>query len=112
MRQLPLRLVILKMLGITLGLIIGKLLGIAGFAWLAVKIGITSLPPDLNFNHIIGAGLLGGIGFTMSIFVAELGFAHHAQDLLMAKTGVLFASVIAGISGYLWLYFRSSNTDG
>ena len=97
-------------IGTALGLIVGKLLGIAGFAWIAVKSGITRLPAGLNFNHMIGVGLMGGIGFTMSIFVAELGFAHHAQDLLMAKTGILFASLVAGISGFAWLYFSSNTT--
>ncbi len=93
--------------GIAAGLILGKLFGIAGFAWIAVKLGVTSLPKGLNFKHIIGVGLMGGIGFTMSIFIAELGFAHHANDLLMAKTGILIASLVAGISGFLWLYFFS-----
>jgi NhaA family Na+:H+ antiporter len=51
--------------------------------------------------------MMGGIGFTMSIFIAELGFAHSAEDLLMAKTGILLASVLAGVSGFLWLYFTS-----
>ena len=50
-----------------------------------------------------GVGLVGGIGFTMSIFIAELGFAGQPDALLMAKTGVLFASLIAGVAGYLWL---------
>ncbi|MFV1985035.1 MAG: Na+/H+ antiporter NhaA [Thiohalomonadales bacterium] len=91
-------------LGIAAGLVLGKLFGIAGFAWLAVKFGVTTLPKGLNFKHIVGVGLMGGIGFTMSIFVAELGFAHNANELLMAKTGVLFASLLAGISGFIWLY--------
>jgi NhaA family Na+:H+ antiporter len=47
---------------------------------------------------------MAGIGFTMSIFIAELGFAHHTEDLLMAKTGILLASLIAGVSGFAWLY--------
>lgn len=98
-------------LGIASGLVAGKLIGIAGFSWLVVKLGITTLPQGLNFKHIVGVGLIGGIGFTMSIFVAELGFAHHAQDLLMAKTGILFASLFAGVSGYLWLYFTAEKTD-
>ena len=93
--------------GIAAGLVIGKLVGIAGFSWLAVKTGITSLPPGLNFNHMIGVGLMGGIGFTMSIFIAELGFAQQPEDLLMAKTGILLASLVAGISGFLWLYVTS-----
>jgi Na+:H+ antiporter, NhaA family len=96
--------------GILAGLVGGKLLGIVGFSWLAVRMGITKLPRGLDFTHIIGVGLMGGIGFTMSIFVAELGFAHHAQDLLMAKTGILIASLVAGVSGFLWLYFTSRNS--
>jgi NhaA family Na+:H+ antiporter len=95
--------------GIIAGLVVGKLIGIAGFTWLAVKLGISQLPQGLNFKHIIGVSLMGGIGFTMSIFIAELGFAHHAEDLLMAKTGVLLASIIAGVSGFLWLYLTADN---
>lgn len=91
-------------IGIAAGLVLGKLIGIAGFSWLAVKFGVTTLPHDLNFKHIIGVALMGGIGFTMSIFIAELGFAHSAEDLLMAKTGILFASILAGVSGFIWLY--------
>jgi len=97
-------------LGVALGLVAGKLIGIAGFSWIAVKFGLTSLPPGLNFKHIVGVGLMGGIGFTMSIFIAELGFAHQAQDLLMAKSGILIGSVIAGVSGFIWLYFTCKNT--
>ena len=98
-------------IGITVGLVLGKLIGIAGFTWVAVKMGITSLPKGLNFKHIIGVALMGGIGFTMSIFIAELGFSHSAEDLLMAKTGVLFASVIAGVSGFIWLYFTADKAE-
>ncbi|MES9881489.1 MAG: Na+/H+ antiporter NhaA [Sedimenticola sp.] len=99
-------------MGIAAGLVCGKLIGIAGFSWVAVKLGLTTLPHGLNFKHIIGAGLMGGIGFTMSIFIAELGFAHHAQDLLMAKTGILFASILAGAGGFLWLYCTSEKSSG
>jgi len=98
-------------MGIALGLVAGKLIGIAGFSWVAVKLGLTVLPHDLNFKHIVGVSLMGGIGFTMSIFIAELGFAHHAEDLLMAKTGVLLASILAGVSGFLWLYFSTEKSD-
>lgn len=97
-------------MGITAGLVVGKLIGIAGFSWVAVKIGLTSLPHGINFKHMIGVALMGGIGFTMSIFVAELGFAYHAEDLLMAKTGILLASAVAGVSGFLWLYFTSGKS--
>ena len=96
-------------MGIAAGLVFGKLIGIAGFSWLAVKLDLTVLPQGINFKHIIGVALMGGIGFTMSIFIAELGFAHHAEDLLMAKTGVLFASLLAGVSGFVWLYFTAEN---
>jgi NhaA family Na+:H+ antiporter len=98
-------------IGIATGLIFGKLIGIAGFSWIAVKLGLASLPSELNFKHIIGVGLLGGIGFTMSIFIAELGFAHHAEDLLIAKTGILLASGLAGVSGFLWLFFTADNKE-
>jgi len=94
-------------LGIGLGLVVGKLIGIAGFSWLAVKAGICDLPKGLNMHHMIGVAFMGGIGFTMSIFIAELGFAHHQQDLLMAKTGILFASLIAGVTGFIWLYITT-----
>lgn len=97
-------------MGITAGLVLGKLIGIAGFSWVAIKLGLTSLPRGINFKHMVGVALMGGIGFTMSIFVAELGFAHHAEDLLMAKTGVLLASLLAGISGFLWLYFTTGKS--
>ena len=96
---------------ISAGLVIGKLIGIAGFSWVAVKLGVTTLPQGLNFKHIVGVGLMGGIGFTMSIFIAELGFAHHAQDLLMAKSGILLASLLAGVSGFLWLYFTAEKNS-
>ena len=94
-------------IGITAGLVLGKLIGIAGFSWLAVKIRLTSLPNGVNFKHIIGAALMGGIGFTMSIFIAELGFAHSAENLLMAKTGILLASALAGVSGFIWLFLTA-----
>ncbi len=90
-------------LGVVLGLVGGKLLGIVGFVWLAVRLGVSQLPSGVGFRHILGMGLLGGIGFTMSIFIAELAFANDPQDLLMAKTGILLASALAGGAGYLWL---------
>ncbi len=98
-------------LGVIGGLILGKLIGISGFVWVALKLGICTLPSSLTMRHIIGVSLLGGIGFTMSIFIAELGFADSPNDLLMAKTGILIASLIAGVAGYLWLYFFSSKTN-
>ena len=95
-------------MGVSLGLIVGKVLGISGFSWLALKAGIGRLPAGTKFNQIIGVSLLGGIGFTMSIFIAELGFAHQPEMLLMAKTGILFASLFAGVAGFIWLYLAGS----
>lgn len=94
-------------LGVIIGLVIGKLAGIAGLTWLAIKFGIGTLPEGMNNKHLVGVGLIGGIGFTMSIFISELGFAGNPEELLMAKTGVLFASIIAGTAGYLWLRFTT-----
>lgn len=94
-------------LGVMFGLVVGKLIGIAGLTWIAVKLGLGSLPEGMEMRHLVGVGLIGGIGFTMSIFIAELGFADSPENLLMAKTGVLFASLIAGVSGYLWLRLGS-----
>jgi len=92
-------------LGVVLGLVGGKLLGIGGFVWLAVKLGWSRLPEGVGFSHILGMALLGGIGFTMSIFIAELAFAGEPRNLIMAKTGILLASLVAGVGGYLWLRF-------
>jgi Na+:H+ antiporter, NhaA family len=97
-------------MGIMLGLVGGKLIGIAGTTWVVVKLGLATLPTGVNFKHIVGAAFMGGIGFTMSIFIAELGFAHQPQDLLMAKTGILLASIIAGLLGFVWLYVTSEKS--
>jgi Na+:H+ antiporter, NhaA family len=98
-------------IGIIAGLVLGKLIGIAGFSWIVVRMGLAALPVGLNFNHIVGVALMGGIGFTMSIFIAELAFVHDAEDLLMAKTGILIASILAGGGGFLWLFFTSSQVE-
>ncbi len=90
-------------LGIGVGLIGGKFIGITLSSWLAIKLGIAQLPPEIRFTQIAGVSLLAGIGFTMAIFIAELGFASQPEYLLMAKTGILVASLLAGISGYIWL---------
>jgi NhaA family Na+:H+ antiporter len=89
-------------LGIFIGLILGKPLGILMFSIAAVALGLCALPTDLKWKHIIGAGFLGGIGFTMSIFITLLAYD---QALLVnnSKIAVLIASTIAGIIGYLWL---------
>jgi len=96
--------------GIVIALFFGKFAGIAGVSWLALKAGIGALPAGTTFRHIAGVGLLGGIGFTMSIFIAELGFKANPEYLLMAKTGILFASLLAGVAGSLWLLISTRST--
>jgi NhaA family Na+:H+ antiporter len=90
-------------MGVMLGLVLGKFIGIAGVSWLALKLGFGQLPAGTSMSQILGVALLGGIGFTMSIFIAELGFAGQPELLLMAKTGILAASLLAGVGGYVWL---------
>ncbi|MDQ3179657.1 MAG: Na+/H+ antiporter NhaA [Acidobacteriota bacterium] len=89
-------------LGILCGLVFGKPIGIALISCLVVMSGICRLPLDLNFKHIIGAGFLGGIGFTMSIFITNLAFTD-AGIINNAKMAVLLASLTAGIIGFVWL---------
>ncbi len=89
--------------GIVLGLVVGKPIGISLAAWLAVKAGIAGLPRGVRWRQIIGAGMLGGIGFTMSLFIATLAFAEQAELLMNAKLGILVASAIAGVIGYVFL---------
>jgi NhaA family Na+:H+ antiporter len=93
------------MLGVTVGLVLGKFIGITGACWLALRFGIGQLPSGTRFSQIAAVSLLGGIGFTMSIFIAELGFAGQDKFLLMAKIGVLAASVLSGVLGYAWLWW-------
>ncbi len=95
------------MIGVSLGLVLGKFIGITGFSWLVLKLGVAELPKDTRFTQIAGVSLLAGIGFTMSIFVAQLGFSERDDLLLMAKTGILAASLLAGIAGFIWLYLVS-----
>jgi Na+:H+ antiporter, NhaA family len=98
-------------LGVMLGLILGKFIGIAGISWLMLKLDLAELPKDTKFTQIAGVSLLAGIGFTMSIFVAQLGFGEDEQLLLMAKTGILIASFLAGVAGFIWLYLVSEPTQ-
>jgi len=88
--------------GVIVGLVLGKPLGIVGFSWLATRMGIATLPARVTWPAIVGAGLLGGIGFTMALFIAGLAFVQPA-DLELAKMGVLMASALTGIAGWLWL---------
>lgn len=89
-------------LGVILGLVLGKLIGIVGAVALVVKSGLSRLPEGLGWSHIVGAATLGGVGFTMSLFVTHLAFNDQAL-ISQAKAGILTASVLAGTTGYLIL---------
>ena len=94
-------------LGVIFGLVVGKVIGIAGASWLAIKFGAAQLPAGARFSQLTAVSLLGGIGFTMSIFIAQLGFEPHPEMLVMAKVGILSGSLVAGIGGFLWLHLLS-----
>lgn len=90
--------------GIAVGLVIGKTLGIFLFSWLAIKIGFAEKPTGVNWNQLFGVGILGGIGFTMSIFVTLLAFDSPTL-INNGKLAILFSSLVAGLIGYTWLSF-------
>ena len=95
-------------LGISFGLLLGKPIGIVGMTWVAVRLGLSELPTGVHWKHVVGGGILGGIGFTMSLFITNLAFS----DALLqaeAKFAVLVTSVVAGLLGYL--YLRSLSTE-
>ncbi len=94
-------------LGVISGLVLGKFIGITGACWLALKFNLGKLPENVNFQHVIGASLITGIGFTMSTFIATLGFAGQPEQLQYAKTAILIASVIAAVAGTLYLRMMS-----
>lgn len=89
-------------LGIVTGLFAGKTIGVTLFSWLAVRFKLGSLPSGSGWKHIIGLGMLAGIGFTMSIFISLLSFSNE-MDITEAKFAVLCASVISGLIGFMFL---------
>jgi len=97
-------------MGIIAGLILGKVLGIFGVAWLAIKLKMATLPQGSTMAQIFGVAFLGGIGFTMSIFVADLAFIGNAELIFQAKVGILAASLFAGFFGYFWLRFVAKSS--
>jgi NhaA family Na+:H+ antiporter len=90
-------------LGIIGGLVIGKPLGIMLLSFVAVAVGVCRLPLDLKWKHVVGAGLLGGIGFTMSIFITNLAFVGNLELINASKMAILLASLTASTIGFLWL---------
>ncbi len=86
-------------MGIVLGLTVGKVVGIGGFAWLAVRLGHADLPKGVTWGQVVGVGALGGVGFTMALFVAQLAFVDPAH-VEASKIAILIASAISGLVGY------------
>ncbi|HEY8450645.1 MAG TPA: Na+/H+ antiporter NhaA [Natronosporangium sp.] len=89
-------------LGVALGLVVGKTIGIFGSAWLAVRLGLARYPTRMTSPHLLGVAVTGGIGFTVAMFVANLAFGD--SDVLdVAKSGILLGSLVAAVAGYLML---------
>lgn len=93
-------------LGVVLGLLLGKPAGIVGFSWLAVRLGVAALPAAVSWRMLAGAGVLGGIGFTMALFIAGLAFTDDAL-LEAAKLGILAASALTGVVGWAILRWHA-----
>ena len=89
-------------LGIIIGLVLGKQIGITLFSWLAIELGMASLPKGISISQIYGVSCLGGIGFTMSLFIAALAF-EDGSLLSVAKLAILLASALSGLFGYFFL---------
>jgi NhaA family Na+:H+ antiporter len=96
-------------LGIMAGLVIGKPLGITLFSWILTKLKWGALPKRVNWKQLAGAGILGGIGFTMSIFITNLAFSD-AANIQFSKISVLIASLLASVLGLIYLFFVTQPT--
>jgi NhaA family Na+:H+ antiporter len=88
--------------GIIAGLFIGKQIGIAVFTWISVKLKIASLPYGISWKQIYASGILAGVGFTMSLFIANLAFSSE-EFLTISKVGILSASLLSGFIGFFIL---------
>lgn len=97
-------------LGIIAGLVIGKPLGVSLLVYTGLRLKVGKLPDGMRFTEVIGAGLLGGIGFTMSLFIATLSFEHTPYMVDAAKTGILLASLISATLASLWIALTYNNT--
>lgn len=93
-------------LGVFFGLVLGKPVGIMLMSFIIVKLKISTLPENVNWLHLLGAALLGGVGFTMAIFVANLAFVSDV-DVTIAKVAILSASLVAGVAGFTFLWIQA-----
>ena len=97
-------------LGVFFGLVIGKPLGIMVMSFLCVKLRIATLPTNVNWMHMLGASILGGVGFTMAIFVANLAYASPVL-IAQAKLAILIASLFAGVIGFAFLFLQAKSAE-
>lgn len=97
-------------IGISLGLVLGKLLGISLFSRMIVGLKLASLPEGVRWSHIYGAGLLAGIGFTMSMFISDLAFVED-KYIQIAKVGIMAASLLSAVLGMLWLGLTGQKSE-
>lgn len=97
-------------IGVMLGLVLGKLIGISVLSRLVVAFKLASLPEGVKWNHIYGASMLAGIGFTMSIFISDLAFSDE-KHIQIAKVGIMAASLISAVLGMLWISLTSKKSD-
>ncbi|MGE9313097.1 Na+/H+ antiporter NhaA [Niabella sp. CJ426] len=88
--------------GVSLGLLVGKFVGVVGFTLLMIQLKIASFPEGMNFKNLLGVGLLAAIGFTMSLFITSLAFSNEVY-ITQAKMGIFAASIMGGVAGYLLL---------
>lgn len=96
-------------IGIFLGLVFGKPIGIFLFCFAFVMMGVCKLPEELNWKQIFATGFLAGIGFTMSIFITLLAFKNQSEDITISKIAILISSLVAGLIGYLFLSVSLKN---
>ena len=90
---------------------LGKPVGITLFAWLASKAGVAELPPEMSWAQLHGAAWLGGIGFTMSLFISGLAFAGQQLLINEAKIGILLGSLISALAGYAIIRMSAKHPD-
>ncbi len=94
--------------GVAVGLLAGKVIGVVGFTWIALKLKIAPQPQGMNFINLLGLGLLAAIGFTMSLFITSLAFTNP-EFIVQAKLGIFSASIIGGVAGFLVLKYNNKN---
>ena len=95
------------MLYIAISLFAGKLIGVSLFSYLGVKLKLTELPSGINFKQIIGIAGIAGVGFTMSIFIANLAFGNDAININSSKVGIIIGSLVSGLVGVIILRLTS-----